>query len=782
MKISTKNIFAFMVTLSVISIQLEAQLFELDQYNVVWKSQSKSSIESMPCGGGDIGLNVWVENGDLLFYISQSGTFDENNQMLKHGRVRIKLRPNPFENGDKFSQELKIHDGCVRIKGTKGDHNVEMEVWVDVFHPVVHIETQSNIPITVESQYETWRTEDLEIPLGLRDGCFSYSGFTGKVVTYKDQIVFDKDNVEWFHRNKEDKLLFDFVVNQQGLNKVKEQLFNSQKGRTFGGVMTGKGMHPNGTESGIYASTPFIAWKLKSEEASKSNDIKIYLNTCQSDSLENWKDSLLELVTSPVANSIDAKQKTFDWWHRFWERSYISINVENGNPQDSVWQVGRNYQLFRYMLGCNAYGKYPSKFNGSLFTVDPVYIRNGEYDWTPDFRAWGGGSFTAQNQRLVYWPLLKSGDFDMMVSQFDYYKNALPSAEARTKVYWGHEGCSFTEQLENFGLPFAGGWGFESGHRKRDLQTEFGVQSNAWVSYHYVNQLEFSLMILDYYRFSGKEINTYLPFIKSSVKFFDEHYQYRNKQLTGEPLDDGGKLVFYPSTAGEMYKLAKNPVDVIAALQTILPRLAELPGSFVSKSEKKYYRKYIQRIPDIPFDIKEGHKVIKPAESWREVRNQEIPELYAVFPYNIYGIGKPNLDLARDTWYYGESREFKKFTVCWSQVGIFASRLGLTDEAASFVVGKLADSDHRFPAFWGPGPDWVPDIDHGGAGMINLQEMLIQTDDEKIYLLPAWPKEWDVSFKLHAPYSTTVECVYKNGKIELLNVTPESRKKNVQVL
>ena len=69
---------------------------QLNDYNIVWNSQSQNSSESMPCGGGDIGLNVWVENGELLFYMSRSGTFDENNSMLKLGRVRIKLTPNPF--------------------------------------------------------------------------------------------------------------------------------------------------------------------------------------------------------------------------------------------------------------------------------------------------------------------------------------------------------------------------------------------------------------------------------------------------------------------------------------------------------------------------------------------------------------------------------------------------------------------------------------------------------------------------------------------------------------
>ena len=51
----------------------------------VWTTQSKNASESMPCGGHDLGMNVWVEDGDLLFYLQQSGWFDENNTLLKAG-------------------------------------------------------------------------------------------------------------------------------------------------------------------------------------------------------------------------------------------------------------------------------------------------------------------------------------------------------------------------------------------------------------------------------------------------------------------------------------------------------------------------------------------------------------------------------------------------------------------------------------------------------------------------------------------------------------------------
>ncbi len=96
----------------------------------------------------------------------------------------------------------------------------------------------------------------------------------------------------------------------------------------------------------------------------------------------------------------------------------------------------------------------------------------------------------------------------------------------------------------------------------------------------------------------------------------------------------------------------------------------------------------------------------------------------------------------------------------------------------------------RFPAFWGPNHDWVPDQDHGGNILSSLQLMLLQyetatpprsggKDAGKIYLLPAWPKGWNASFKLHAPHNTTVEGEVRDGKMIYLNVTPSSRKADV---
>ncbi len=88
------------------------------------------------------------------------------------------------------------------------------------------------------------------------------------------------------------------------------------------------------------------------------------------------------------------------------------------------------------------------------------------------------------------------------------------------------------------------------------------------------------------------------------------------------------------------------------------------------------------------------------------------------------------------------------------------------------------------PAFFGPGHDWVPDHNWGGSWMVELQKMLMAADPYdggKIFRLPAWPKEWDVHFKLQAPRQTVIEATVKEGKLSALKVSPESRRKEVVI-
>ena len=108
-----KSLFVFFVCL-LHSLFSFSQTNELNQNNIIWTSQSKNSSESMPCGGGDIGLNVWVEKGNLYVYMARSGSFDENNALLKAGRLKISFAPNIFD-GSYFKQELHLEQGMLLL-------------------------------------------------------------------------------------------------------------------------------------------------------------------------------------------------------------------------------------------------------------------------------------------------------------------------------------------------------------------------------------------------------------------------------------------------------------------------------------------------------------------------------------------------------------------------------------------------------------------------------------------------------------------------------------------
>jgi len=757
--------------------------------NVIWNTPSRNSSESMPCGGGDIGMNIWVEEGDILFYLSRSGTFDENNCQLKQGRFRIRLFPNPFKDAKDFRQELKLKDGYVEVSAG----GTQIQFWADVYHPVVHVEITNAQPLRTEVSYENWRYKERMIRKGEGQQC-SYKWAPPKgAVTTADFVSLsskrelpgmtkERNLLLFYHRNPE-QTVFDIAVAQQGMENVKSQMMNPLKHLTFGGYLFGDNLEYTGTTDSIYAGTDYRAWNFRSSKASRKEQFCIVLHTEQTATVEQWEQDLqINLQRIAPQGKISSKivsqdkKRTRLWWNAFWQRSFIEPigNTENKNDND-IKKITRNYTLFRYMLGCNAYGSVPTKFNGGLFTFDPCHI-DEKQAFTPDYRKWGGGTMTAQNQRLVYWPMLKSGDFDMMSSQFDFYNRMLKNAELRTQVYWQHNGACFCEQIENYGLPNPAEYGF-----KRPEWFDKGLEYNAWLEYEWDTILEFCQMILETKNYANADITPYLPLIESSLTFFDEHYRQLASRRGRKALDGNGHLVLFPGSACETYKMTNNASSTIAALKTVLE-------NYGKKDEM------LKTIPPIPLryiEIKDSlsptaspelKQTISPAVSWERINNVETPQLYPVFPWRIYGVGKENLELARNTYFYDPEAIRFRSHVGWKQDNIWAACLGLTEEAKRLALAKLSNGPHRFPAFWGPGYDWTPDHNWGGSGMIGLQEMLLQTNGEQILLFPAWPKEWDIHFKLHAPGETTVEATLKDGKVTDLKVLPESRKKDIIIM
>jgi hypothetical protein len=812
----------------------------LNQYNVVWTTQSKNSSESMPVCGPDIGLNVWVEKGELLIYVARAGCYDENGALLKLGRIRVNLQPNPFEGDGFYHQELKLYEGFVEIQGGRGEKpEATVRIWVEIYRPVAHLEIDADHDVSVTATYETWRHEDMELPNDpskfARRGMImmDYDKYSGEVKVYRYVIEPGENGVVFYHRNRT-VTVFDHQVRQQELGAVRDKMYDRLAGLTFGGMLTGDNLVHDGTTMGEYAGTPFRGWSYKSKTPRRHHHFGVYTHIEQIADIKTWENGLNLLVGAQNPTPEEAWQKNVQWWKNFWQRSWIVINPDQAGTGDAGWQVGRNYNLFRYMLASNIYGRGATPFNGGLFTFDPRHTRQEIYKidpeeggWTPDHRQWGAG-LTQQNQRMIYWPMLKSGDFDLMPPGFSFYQSGLVNATARVRHYWDHDGCAFPEQPSITGLPGSAVYGHltesELRGRPENLNTEGtygrqltdfiadqrrnrpenlepGVEVNPASGNLFESQLEWAWMMLEYHRFSGADLTPYLPFIEQAVIFYDEHYRFRNKQRTGKELDEDGKLVIYPANSLENHPNARNTSLPIVGLHQLLTRLLELPEEYCTAQQKNRWQAILERLPDLPVGEVEGHRILKVAENYSD---GNFVKMYALWPFQAYGLGLPDIELMRDTFLYGVSEGARESITAFMPGFIYYARLGMAEKAREKAIGKLGSGPYRFPTFWPESIDYTPDFNWGGSGMVGLQEMLLQThpaapaslhgyrttgglridaaDGENIRLFPAWPEDWNVDFKLHAPQQTVVEARLRKGKVIELKITPESRQKDMRIL
>ncbi len=440
----------------------------------------------------------------------------------------------------------------------------------------------------------------------------------------------------------------------------------------------------------------------------------------------------------------------------------LVLDGAGATVKDEAAYVSQMYHLQRFITACAGRGAYPIKFNGSLFTVPP-----GPTEADPDYRRWGPG-YWWQNTRLPYISLCASGDFDLQRPFFRMYaEELLPLCKYRTKLYLGHDGAFYPECIMFWGAVFSETYGWTPFEQRKDK-----LQESGWHKWEWVGGLELAWMMLDYsdHTLDRKFLQeTALPFAREILTFFEQHY----------PTNAQGKLVMHPSQALETWWHCTNAMPELAGCIAVTERLLGLPAGLVSASDAELSRRLRAKLAPIPLREVKGKKALAPAEFFANKPNIENPELYPVFPFRLFAFNRPNAEWAlaalEHRWDRGHSG--------WRQDDIFMAYLGLADDARKGLVSRARshDRNERFPAFWGPNYDWTPDQDHGGVLMKAFQSMLLQTDGRRLFLLPAWPRDWNVEFKLHAPEQTVIEGVYRDGQVVSLRVTPETRARDLAV-
>jgi len=439
-----------------------------------------------------------------------------------------------------------------------------------------------------------------------------------------------------------------------------------------------------------------------------------------------------------------------------------SGGAEVGDGDDAS-VVNRGYTLQRFITACAGRGRYPIKFNGSLFTVP--FADTPEY---ADYRRWGPG-YWWQNTRAPYYSMCASGDFDLMEPLFQMYaRDLLSQFVNRTRRYLGHAGAFVPECVYFWGDLFSETYGWQPCDERTDK-----LQASRWHKWDWVSGLELSGLLLDRYDYTGDAAflrETAQPFIREVLTFFDRHYA----------LDADGKLAMRPAQALETWWECTNPMPEIAGLYGVTERCLALPEAQTTTEERAFWQALRAKLPPLPtMASPEGKTQLAPAQVFAHKSNCENPELYAVFPFRQFALGRPHIEWALEALKHRGDRG----AVGWRQEDVFMAYLGQTAQARDYVVQRARRkcASQRFPAFWGPNYDWTPDQCHGGMLMKALQSMLLQSDGHKLYLLPAWPHDWDCDFKLHAPLQTVVTGTVRDGKLATWAVTPAGRRGDVVI-
>ncbi len=785
-----------LLTIGLVAFSRASSIEDLDACNVVWDGPSKQdSFDSMPLGNGDVGINVWFEsNGDILFYVSKVDAYDSEHLLPKLGRVR--LRTEPTLDITQVKTTLLLKQAAVEILA--GD--TKFRVWVDANAPVIRVQGHCPTPRKVSIMAESLRQwQNAADPL---------PGSGTAALLFHD----NSDHVAWCYRNLSSTWAGNFA-NQNSpeiVAKTKDPILY----RTSGCVLTAKGFKR------LNPTT------IASPEPMTGIDASVRVLTNQAETPDAWKSEVLR----PVKSDWNAH---LAWWKAFWNRSHIFIpkagdgtynldqyrftqfpqarDVYEGQKEipaaQNAYQITQRYALERFCQTIASRGATPPPYNGSIFTMDmPAGVmgfdKPKDSPISPDGRDWAQLSFMWQNTRHPYWSMPTRGDYDTIIPGMQFVRNGLDIAKNRCKKLYGVDGMVIFEAswYHNVGVfPFEG----IPGHLR----------------FHQLATIELPAIMAETYSHTRDDKflhETLLPCAEEGLKFYFNRFTQ---------TDANGKMLMEGVGCAETYQGVTNPATEMGCMKYLLDLLLSFP---IDSQRRATFTKWRAMLPEVPTRRIRGMDLLAVGEIYDPGRTDcETPELYSIYPFRQAWLGTPEkLAIARQSFHVRNSSldgtvDWQPVeTGGWQSAPVQAAHLGLAREAArlasinfhdryvqwsgniakgpngelmrgtcdtpGFVVGDPRSGlpfpyrpRPKFPAFWECKMDGTPDNDHGANSVNTLQAMLLQADGDKIHLLPAWPEDWDVSFKLAAPQNTTVEGIYQNGRITSLKVTPESRRKDI---
>jgi alpha-L-fucosidase 2 len=715
--------------------------------DVVYTTPSVEPWEAMPTGGGDLSAMVRCDGESLHLHLTKSdawgfqapadappGTRYFNNVSPGHVELRLGDRGKDLA-AKSFRQRLDLYEGKVVVELGGGNSSVRIEVWGHPTRKVLVVEITDP-----ESSLDAQRIELSEWRESMEVGADGKIVYARELHTRPAAPHMASAGMEDYFDADSDPLL----------------------GRGTAVALT------SSVEADTGAAQDQVATlTLPAECPTRYHILIATAVTTEGDPLADAKRVLDDATQIPIDQ---LKSEHVAWWRDYWQRSFLRLESADKSAQ---WLTAA-YHVHLYTLGCVNRGSVPAKWDGG------AGLMRG------DERTWGLAEWI-QEVRFTYLPLYAANRLDMARGLTRHYSDMVPYLTEQTRKMWGVDGLWIPETV----LPWGGieDWvlnedadGCMPSYATWDVgQAPYGRfdRYNRYVGFLMTAGPELCWHYLAYHEYSGDseflDREAY-PVIRGVCEFLS------NLLRQGED----GKYHLDPANALETWWMVRDPADTMDAVRWLYPefiRLAEQRGQDAVLRQICAMQLAALPEPSIGLWHPDGTvdstidayapaaAVGEPAKSC----NFENPALYRVFPFGLSGIGSDDHARAATTF---KHRIFSG-SQGWAMDAIWAARLGLRGEACSLLTAHAKRWNRFRYGGWDSGnssvfPDnlsVVPYTDAGGVACFALNEILLQSYDGVIRLVPAVADDWSGVFRLRAERGFLVSADFVGTEVRLAEVT-----------
>lgn len=708
----------------------------LSRHDIVYFSPTQLEAEGFPMGNGNIGGMIWNHDNGVELQINKNDLWTDlkseegNTSILKHAaRLKIDFGTPVFSwiHLKKFEGRLSLSTGETTYKSESALAKTNICTWLVPKKNVWVIECE-NVPNQTLGDHSV-STISLE-RVGSRAFAGWYSGYfpkdvnvgIGETNSYLDeQDLIVEENSDGLHFVVVCRMI-EKPTTLEIVNKHRvEQKTDKTRFTLLISVVTDR-----------ECSDPIIAAKKILDEAEKSG-------------IENLR-----------------KTKN-DWYKRFWSNSFVKLG------DDYIKNI---YYLRRYLMAAGSQGEFPVTFNGGLWR------------WNRDVMNWVTPHHW--NTQQQYWGLCAQNDCQLMLPYLNTYYKMIPFGENLAKEKGSPNDALLITEAHCFN-------GNQDSKDRSDMKNNFTPAS------------QIACLFWDYYEFTGDDIflkNKAYPFMRKAANFYLDKLQW----------DETRKEFFLYSSVYESASIdhVRNAITDRVCIEQLFKNC--IKAASIIKIDKKQVSKWkyvLDHLWKISYEEYETcGETIAPAEEYF-TKDRYTPWVWAngglvAFPANLIGIDDINSRIGQAVI---NLANYKSDANAHYPIPEVAARMGLGNKALEYIVNgikihqiypqglmhnvtgypdniydlksqhDLLDHSHiiRSQAFFQCGMEPISNY----ATAIN--EMLLQSNENKIRVFPSIPSEWDtteLAFTLLARGAFVVSS-QRDDKAEVIQIGIKSLKGNM---